>query len=109
MISEGVVAVSYGASAEDIGRTSHAHVRLLFSVYVARLYFIVASRHLAKHSRKQLWQHTVSPFMYRAASVLRLRILWSLLNRGNEWIFPLKCDKVNNRVNVGCWGKLQVV
>lgn len=27
MISEGVVAVSYGASAEDIARTTHAHVR----------------------------------------------------------------------------------
>jgi dihydrolipoamide dehydrogenase len=28
MISEGVVALSYGASAEDIARTNHAHVRL---------------------------------------------------------------------------------
>jgi hypothetical protein len=93
MISEGVVAISYGASAEDIGRTSHAHVRLFFSVYVARLYFIVASRHLAKHSRKQLWQHTVSLFMYRALTALRLRILWNLLNRDNEWIFSMKCDK----------------
>ena len=27
MISEGVVAISYGASAEDIARTNHAHVR----------------------------------------------------------------------------------
>lgn len=26
MIAEGVLAMEYGASAEDIGRTSHAHV-----------------------------------------------------------------------------------
>lgn len=30
MIAEGVLAVEYGASAEDIGRTTHAHVRVLF-------------------------------------------------------------------------------
>lgn len=29
MIAEGVLAVEYGASSEDIARTSHAHVRLL--------------------------------------------------------------------------------
>jgi len=28
MIAEGVLAIEYGASAEDIGRTSHAHVSL---------------------------------------------------------------------------------
>ena len=28
MISEGVLAIEYGASAEDIARTCHAHVRL---------------------------------------------------------------------------------
>ena len=27
MISEGVLAIEYGASAEDIARTTHAHVR----------------------------------------------------------------------------------
>lgn len=30
MIAEGVLAVEYGASAEDIARTTHAHVRILF-------------------------------------------------------------------------------
>jgi dihydrolipoamide dehydrogenase len=29
MISEGVLAMEYGASAEDVARTTHAHVRLL--------------------------------------------------------------------------------
>jgi pyruvate/2-oxoglutarate dehydrogenase complex dihydrolipoamide dehydrogenase (E3) component len=29
MIGEAVLAVEYGASAEDIARTSHAHVRIL--------------------------------------------------------------------------------
>lgn len=33
MIAEGVLAVEYGASAEDIGRTTHAHVRV-FSPYL---------------------------------------------------------------------------
>ena len=31
MIAEGVLALEYGASAEDIARTTHAHVRLLLS------------------------------------------------------------------------------
>lgn len=30
MIAEGVLAIEYGASAEDIARTTHAHVRFLF-------------------------------------------------------------------------------
>lgn len=29
MISEAVLAMEYGASSEDVGRTTHAHVRTL--------------------------------------------------------------------------------
>ena len=32
MISEGVLAVEYGASAEDIARTCHAHVRIVVTL-----------------------------------------------------------------------------
>ena len=32
MIAEGVLALEYGASAEDIARTTHAHVRPLLSL-----------------------------------------------------------------------------
>jgi dihydrolipoamide dehydrogenase len=32
MISEGVLAMEYGASAEDVARTTHAHVRILFTL-----------------------------------------------------------------------------
>lgn len=48
MIAEGVLAVEYGASAEDIARTCHAHVRAPFSV-VDRLlgtnyaFFVIAA------------------------------------------------------------------
>jgi dihydrolipoamide dehydrogenase len=35
MISEGVVAISYGASAEDIARTNHAHVRRFLLVFAS--------------------------------------------------------------------------
>ena len=40
MISEGVLAIEYGASAEDVARTTHAHVRFAF-VFV---YFVVPDR-----------------------------------------------------------------
>jgi hypothetical protein len=32
MIGEAVLALEYGASSEDIARTTHAHVRFLFHV-----------------------------------------------------------------------------
>ena len=33
MISEGVLAMEYGASAEDVARTTHAHVRFIVFVF----------------------------------------------------------------------------
>ena len=33
MVAEGVLAIEYGASAEDVARTTHAHVCILFFIY----------------------------------------------------------------------------
>ena len=35
MISEAVLALEYGASSEDIARTTHAHVRSLLRLFYA--------------------------------------------------------------------------
>ena len=37
MIAEGVLALEYGASAEDIARTTHAHVRSSFPICLVAL------------------------------------------------------------------------
>jgi dihydrolipoamide dehydrogenase len=35
MIAEGVLAIEYGASAEDVARTTHAHVRFQNFVFIS--------------------------------------------------------------------------
>ena len=34
MVAEGVLAIEYGASAEDVARTTHAHVCILSFIFV---------------------------------------------------------------------------
>lgn len=60
MIAEGVLAIEYGASAEDVARTTHAHVRFLFSflkrgISVLNCYSTFSSPHSARPSKKLQW------------------------------------------------------
>ena len=53
MIAEAVLALEYGASAEDIARTTHAHVRSLpFPLNLFVLTMICPSQHSPRHSAK---------------------------------------------------------
>ena len=62
MVAEGVLAIEYGASAEDVARTTHAHVCILFFylfLYLADCYDF-CSLHSAKPSKKLRWLRTPS-------------------------------------------------
>lgn len=64
MISEGVVAISYGASAEDIARTNHAHVSLCSVPFrLCSDAYRLTSLRLAKPSKKLPWPLTRSLFI----------------------------------------------
>lgn len=68
MISEGVLAMEYGASAEDVARTSHAHVSVSVSILLLVLgstMLLIYSRLSVKLSRKLLWLHTQRRFISR--------------------------------------------
>jgi hypothetical protein len=53
MIAEGVLAMEYGASSEDIARTTHAHVRFFFYFMVPWLIVVVPrSQRCPRHSAK---------------------------------------------------------
>jgi hypothetical protein len=67
MIAEGVLAVEYGASAEDVARTTHAHVRAQSDLlhFLCRLLLFSSftfSPHCRKLSRRLLWLLTENPF-----------------------------------------------
>src|SRR6267142_538286 len=59
MIAEAVLALEYGASSEDIARTTHAHVRL--SLPIPTKLFLMSvppkSRRCPRHSAKPLYKH----------------------------------------------------
>ena len=71
MISEGVLAVEYGASAEDIARTCHAHVRVCFAVLSVGVYaddvLLACSPRSARRSRRRRWRRTTSPSTSRCS------------------------------------------
>lgn len=56
MIASAVLAIEYHASAEDIARTSHAHVSNCCNTHLKPYLFCVYSLRLAKHLRRRLWQ-----------------------------------------------------
>lgn len=55
MIAEAVLAIEYGASSEDIARTTHAHPVILI--------FILFYRRSVKHLKKLVWQFTQSLYI----------------------------------------------
>ena len=55
MIAEAVLALEYGASSEDIARTCHAH---------PVFHTLSLPRHLAKLSRRHVWQRAVAGNRY---------------------------------------------
>jgi Pyridine nucleotide-disulphide oxidoreductase, dimerisation domain/Pyridine nucleotide-disulphide oxidoreductase len=75
MIAEAVLAIEYGASAEDIARTTHAHVCSLpfpfpFLSFHVSIYYgsdrsdclLLSSQRSARRSRKRLWRRIQSRF-----------------------------------------------
>ena len=52
MISEGVLAVEYGASAEDIARTCHAHVRVSVLLLYLWLWMLTMLRLITAHAQR---------------------------------------------------------
>ena len=63
MVAEGVLAIEYGASAEDVARTTHAHVCIF--IFCVCIYFAnccdLCSLRSAKLSKKLRWLRTPSP------------------------------------------------
>ena len=59
MVAEGLLDIQYGASAEDVPRTTHAHVFLSFILfeYFADCY-VFGSLCVAKRSKKLRWLRT---------------------------------------------------
>ena len=63
MIAEAALAMEYSASAEDIGRTTHAHVSLLLAQGMSRsLMVFFCSRLSRKLSRRPQWQLSTNPY-----------------------------------------------
>lgn len=77
MIAEGVLAIEYGASAEDVARTCHAHVSSLSCcLYWAVVVTVCCySPRLAKHSKKLLWLRMTSLFTCNARFLYLLAYL----------------------------------
>jgi len=61
MIAEGVLAVEYGASAEDVARTCHAHVCFHPASTLAFTLSFLFSLRYRRHLRRPLWQLTENP------------------------------------------------
>ena len=64
MVAEGVLAIEYGASAEDVARTTHAHVCIFYHLYFLFILELTAydfcSLRSVKPSKKLRWLRTPS-------------------------------------------------
>lgn len=95
MIAEGVLAMEYGASAEDIARTCHAHVSFCdadVAVIVELINVFPTSPHSVKPSRRLLWLHTQNPFICSSGAVAVSRHMFDLLV---VFSHPLLCSLHN--------------
>ena len=61
MVAEGVLAIEYGASAEDVARTTHAHVCIFIFIFIYYPYDFFFSLRSAKLSKKLRWLRTPNP------------------------------------------------
>ena len=74
MAAEGVLDIEYGASAEDVARTTHAHVFLSFLFEYFADCYVFGSLCVAKRSKKLRWLRTPKYIHMRTRSARCLNL-----------------------------------